>query len=170
MIKRLFRKLFPLHAAKRGGLIIGKNVSFSSKRSVIFGTEPYLISIGDNVRISGKVAFITHDGGTWSFRYKEGFRDVFKYGRISVGDYTFIGYNATILPGVTIGKNCVIGAGSVVTKDIPDGSVVAGVPAKFICSTDEYANKIIKLMPRDVDWDNYRKNKKNEVLKHYSKK
>lgn len=44
----------------------------------------------------------------------------------------WIGAGATILPGVTVGKNAIVGAGSVVTKNVPDNAVVAGVPAKYI--------------------------------------
>jgi len=52
-------------------------------------------------------------------------------GRCKIGDLTFIGTGAIILPGVKIGNNCIIAAGSVVTKDVPDYSLVAGVPAVF---------------------------------------
>lgn len=51
---------------------------------------------------------------------------------ITVGDSCWFGANCSIMPGVTIGKGCVIAAGSVVTKDVPDNSLVAGVPAKVI--------------------------------------
>ncbi len=50
---------------------------------------------------------------------------------VEIGDCTFIGANSTIMMGVKIGKCCIIGAGAVVTKDVPDYSVVAGVPAKI---------------------------------------
>ena len=55
-------------------------------------------------------------------------------GRVDVSSYTHIGANATILPDIKIGKNSIIGAGSVVTKDVPDNVVVLGVPAKIIKS------------------------------------
>jgi acetyltransferase-like isoleucine patch superfamily enzyme len=51
---------------------------------------------------------------------------------IVINDDVWIGANAVILPGVTIGSHCVVAAGAVVTKDIPDGCIVAGVPAKII--------------------------------------
>lgn len=60
---------------------------------------------------------------------------------IKVGDNTFIGTSVVIMPGVTIGNNCVIGAGSVVTKSVPDFACVAGVLAKYICSIYEYSDK-----------------------------
>ena len=53
-------------------------------------------------------------------------------GLVKVGDCTTIGSNATVLPRVTIGRNCFIGAGAVVTHDVPDDAIVAGVPAKVI--------------------------------------
>ena len=56
-------------------------------------------------------------------------------------DNVFIGLGSIIMPNVRIGENCIIGAGSVVTKDVPNNTVVAGVPAKKICSFDDYMKK-----------------------------
>lgn len=53
-------------------------------------------------------------------------------GQVVIGDDVWIGANAVVLPNVSIGRHCVIAAGAVVTKDVPDGCVVAGVPAKII--------------------------------------
>ncbi len=53
-------------------------------------------------------------------------------GRSHIGSYSQIGSNATILPDITIGRNVIVGAGSVVTKNVPDNSVVVGIPAKVI--------------------------------------
>lgn len=63
---------------------------------------------------------------------------------ITIGNDVYIGNNVIILPGVEIGNNVIIGAGAVITKNIPNNSVVAGVPAKVIKSTDEYFEKIKK--------------------------
>ena len=167
MIRRLLNKLFPFKMAMRNGMKVGKGVSLASKHSVVFGTEPYLIEIKDHVRLSGNVCFLTHDGGTWAFRHKDEYKDIFKYGRIIIGENSFLGYGCTVLPGVTIGKNCVIGAGSVVTKDVPDDMVVAGVPAKIICTTEEYAEKCKNNMPSGIDLNQYYRDKKKELQKHY---
>ncbi|MEZ3485540.1 MAG: hypothetical protein K1W22_02795 [Lachnospiraceae bacterium] len=51
---------------------------------------------------------------------------------IHIGKNVWIGANATILAGVSIGENAVVAAGAVVTKDVPDGVVVGGIPAKII--------------------------------------
>lgn len=60
------------------------------------------------------------------------------FGKVKIGNYVYIGTNALIMPGVTIGDNSLIGAGSVVTKSVPPRMVVAGNPAKVICTIDEY--------------------------------
>lgn len=98
--------------------------------------------MGNNVHITDGVKFITHDGGTLLYRNHIPDLEITK--PISVGNDVYIGNNVIILPGVTIGNNVVIGAGAVVTKDIPDNSVVAGVPAKRIKSADDYLEKLKK--------------------------
>src|ERR1700733_9360588 len=106
-----------------------------------FGSEPYLISIGRHVTVSTRVTFINHDGGTWVFRDIEKYREVIKYGRIVIHDNCFIGSGATIMPGVSIGPNSVVAANSVVTGDVAPDSVVGGIPARFLMSVAEYAEK-----------------------------
>ena len=59
------------------------------------------------------------------------------YGNIVLSDNVWIGANSTIIGGITIGKNAVVSAGSVVTKDIPPNTVVGGVPAKVIKTFDD---------------------------------
>ena len=59
-------------------------------------------------------------------------RDIIEKAPVNIGNNTFIGANAVVLMGVNIGECCVVGAGAVVTKDIPDFTVVAGVPAKLV--------------------------------------
>lgn len=122
-----------------GEPILGCNCEIYPK--VSFGSEPYLITIGDNVRVTNGVAFITHDGGLWVLRNTGQLKNADSFGRIEVGNNVHIGINATILPGVTIGDNVVIGVGSVVTKDIPSNSVAAGIPARVIETLDDYYNK-----------------------------
>lgn len=158
-LKRLFIKIIgEFRYAKKKGLRVGKNVSVMG--GVNFGSEPYLITISDNVRISYDVCFITHDGGTFSFRYKEKYKNVTSFGKIFVGSHTFIGARAIIMPGVRIGSNCVIGAGSIVTKSIPDNSIVVGIPGKIIGTCDEYAERKLNSMPNDWDAQQYKANKK----------
>ena len=131
-----------------------------------FGSEPYLISIGRHVTISARVAFITHDGATCVFRDQEEYRHVIKYGRIVIHDNCFIGHGSTIMPGVSIGPNSVVGAHSVVTKDVPANTVVGGVPARQLMSTDEYARNALAKTPA-YDSEAYRRNKVAELVRLY---
>ena len=142
--KRWF-KLIPvnihLNKAKRRGLTIGKNFVIYSR--IDFGSEPYLISIGDNVRLSIGCMFVTHDGGTWVLNNFDGKkRDVF--GKIIIGNNVHIGPYTIIMPGVKIGDNVVIGCSSLVTRDIPSNSVAFGSPAKVFETIDEYRQKTEK--------------------------
>jgi acetyltransferase-like isoleucine patch superfamily enzyme len=95
-----------------------------------WGREPFLISIGNNVTVTAGTKFITHDGSAWLMRDYKGRR--FVYQPIKIGNNVFIGSDTLILPGVIIEDNVIVAAGSVVTKSIPSGVVVAGTPAKII--------------------------------------
>jgi acetyltransferase-like isoleucine patch superfamily enzyme len=124
---------------RKQGAQIGENC-FIAVRS--FGTEPYLIKIGNHVVISVGVELHTHDGGTWIFR--KDMPDLRMYGPIVVGDNCLIGINAQILPNVTIGSNSIVGAGSVVISDVPPNSIVMGIPARVFGSVDKYKEKCIE--------------------------
>ncbi len=126
-------------SAVRRGLRLGRDVRIIGKPD--FGSEPYLVEIGDHVTISAHVTFVTHDGGTWVFRHLPEYAGLQRFGRIKIGNNCFVGARAIILPDVSIGDDCVIGAGSVVTRSVPGGSVVAGVPARFVCSYDDYVRR-----------------------------
>lgn len=132
-----------LDSYKKKGLKVGNGCSFVSP-GPNFGSEPYLIEIGNNTTVSFDVAFVTHDAGTRVLRNlaeTEEEKQTVIYGKIKVGNNCFIGCRSTILPGVKIGDNVIIGAGSIVNRDIPSNSVAAGVPCKVICSLDEYKKK-----------------------------
>lgn len=104
-----------------------------------WSTEPWIITLGNNVHITGGVKFLTHDGGTLLFRKQIPDLEITK--PITIGDDVYIGNNVLILPGVNIGNKVIIGAGAVVSHDIPDNSVAVGVPARVIKTADEYLEK-----------------------------
>jgi hypothetical protein len=92
------------------------------------------------VTVTSGVRFVTHDGGVWVFR--DALPDIDVIAPIVVGNNVFIGINSVILPGVTIGDDCVIGAGSVVNRDVPRGTVAAGVPARALGPIERYREKV----------------------------
>lgn len=101
-----------------------------------FGSEPFLIKIGSRVTITSGVQILTHDGSAWLF-HERGKR-FYKYAPVIIGDDVFIGVNSIIMPGVSVGSRVIVGAGSVVTKDVPDNTVVAGNPAKAISTFSSF--------------------------------
>lgn len=139
VLRFIHTKIDPLGYARSVGVKMGHNVHFYGMKPSMFSTEPWLITIGDNVFITADVQFVTHDGGTLILRKEV--PDLELTGPISVGNDVYIGIRTIILPGAKIGNRCIIGAGSVVTGEIPDNSVAAGVPARVLKSTDEYLKK-----------------------------
>jgi acetyltransferase-like isoleucine patch superfamily enzyme len=121
------------------GVKVGRGARFTG--TIHFGSEPYLITIGQHVTLADRVTFHTHDGGVWILRHR--YESINIYARILIGDNVFIGSNVIILPGVTVGSNVIIGAGSVVTKSIPANSVFAGNPARFIRTIEEYEERAL---------------------------
>ena len=121
------------------GMKVGKN--FNRLHGVILDPgHCWLIEIGDNVTMAPRVHILCHDASTKVFLGQT------KIGRVTIGNNVFIGAESVILPGVTIGNNVVIGANSTITHDIPDNMVVAGSPARVLCTLDEYLAKEKKHM------------------------
>lgn len=116
------------------GMTVGKN--FKRLNGVILDPgHCWLIEIGDNVTLAPRVHILCHDASTKQFL---GYT---KIGRVNIGNNVFIGAETVVLPGVTIGDNVIVGANSTVTHDIPDNTVVAGSPARVICSLEQYVDK-----------------------------
>lgn len=140
----------------------GENVFFQPR---IIPSDPDLISLHNNIIITSNVTFVNHDifylglnklgKGTFTYDQKP----------IEIFDNVFIGCNTTILGGVKIGPNAVIGAGSVITKDVPPNSVVAGNPAKVIETFNEFIEKKLKdeknhSNNKDIVWKLFREKNK----------
>lgn len=144
IIKAFFGKVYsyvsPIAYARHIGVQIGDNCRLTGNPN--WGSEPWLITIGNDVLITQNVTFLTHDGSIHTMkRLGKEFDSLIKYGRIKICDGCTIGNGATILPNVCIHENSIIAAGAVVTKDVPEGSVVGGIPAKII--GDVYSTAIV---------------------------
>jgi len=109
------------------GVHIG-NDSFIGRRVTLDHSYPDYIYIGDNISLAGNNFILTHSN---PYSHFENIFDSF-VAPVVINDGAWISVGAMILPGVTIGRNSVIAAGAVVTKDIPDNVVAGGVPAKVI--------------------------------------
>ncbi len=125
----------------------GENSSMSSRKIPLY---PELISIGNNVRLAANVTLITHDmihamlnnRNNVDFQKRGETADYKEYmGCIKIDDNVFVGANSTILADVYIGSNTIIGACSLVNKDLEGGFVYAGVPVRKICTFDEFVSK-----------------------------
>lgn len=115
-----------------------------------FGSEPFLIEIGNKVTITAGVRLLTHNGSTWLIEDSAKGRR-YDHRPIKIGSHVFIGIDSIICPGVCIEDRVIIGAGSVVTKSIPANSVVAGVPARIIGSYDKYEQEALTNFVSDKD-------------------
>jgi acetyltransferase-like isoleucine patch superfamily enzyme len=112
-------------------LRIGDNVNIEQNVHLICHSR---LTIGNDVSITGHCAIVdvTHPYADVHDPMKIGNRILDEDSFVEIGDGCFLGFGALIMPNVRIGKYCVIGAHSVVTKDVPDYSVVAGNPAKIV--------------------------------------
>lgn len=123
------------------GCEIGNNVFFLSPQTTcIDTTRPWLVTIGNNCTFLENFLLLTHD------RVSRCFGNVYheflpSSGPVTIGNNVYFTRNCTVLKGVTIGDNCIIGFGSVVTKNIPANSVAVGAPARVICTLEEYYEK-----------------------------
>jgi acetyltransferase-like isoleucine patch superfamily enzyme len=131
----------PVRYARRLGVRVGRDCRLLGVTRGTFGSEPYLVQLGDHVTITAGVHFVTHDGGVWVLRAE--YPDLEVVGRVTVGDNVFVGLGATLLPGTRVGRDVVIGAGSVVSGTIPPGTVAVGVPARPVRTLADYRERVL---------------------------
>lgn len=123
---------------RKKGIVVGDDCFFQSpKTAVVDITRPLLVEIGNHCYFLENFTLLTHDNVSKVFGpIKHDF--IPSSGKVIIGNNVYFTRNCTVLKGVTIGDNCIIGYGSTVLKPIPSNSVVAGTPAKVICTIDEY--------------------------------
>lgn len=142
--------------AEKAGVVFGENNSFAS--CFWSSAEPYLIKIGSNCQITADVKIFTHGGSKVACTIYPKF-DCF--GKVEIGDNVYIGNNSLIMPGVTIGSDVLIAAGSVVCHSVPSGVVVGGNPARIICRVEEY---IERNKPYNLDTKGLSRREKKKVI------
>lgn len=149
LIQLLLMKLrgeIPTERYIKTGMKVGTNFQRMQNCHMDY-SHCWLIEIGNDVTFAPNVKLIAHDASTKAICGKV------KVGRIRIGNNVFIGNSVIILPGITVGNNVVIGSGSVVTKDIPSNSVFGGNPCQFICSYDDYSEKISSQFLQNPNFD-----------------
>lgn len=137
VVRNIYRRWFrpdPLDRLKGLGLRTGRNFQLQPG-ATIDKNHCWHISIGDDVTIAPNAYILAHDAST---KMHLGYTRI---GKVDIGDRVFIGAAAIVLPGVRIGNNVVIGAGSVVSQDIPDNVVACGNPARALGATDEWIDE-----------------------------
>lgn len=145
-IKKVFMLIFGksdtwINYYRKKGIKIGEGtIIFDPRHFNLDISRPELIEIGKHVFLHRGTTIMTHDWASWCF-VNQCNDFIPSHGKIKIGNNVWLGQNVSILKGVTIGDNVIIGFGSVVTKSIPSNSVAAGAPAKVICSFDTYYNK-----------------------------
>ena len=153
IIKKVFRRLDcfwwlqvkkkPVEYARKLGVTIGEGCQILDNPLMVFGSEPWLIKLGDNVDITGGVRFLNHEGGMWCARVlRPELKNYDLFRPTRIGNNVMVGFRSLIMPGVTIGDNVIIAGHAVVTKDVPDGVVVAGIPAKQISTVEKFVNNL----------------------------
>ena len=126
---------------RNSGVHIGeKTIVYAPRHTSIDIQKPHLISIGSYCKITTGVIILAHDYSISVARRVFG-EFIGGTAPTRIGDNCFLGMNSIILPGTTIGNNCIVGAGSVVGGKYPDNVVIAGNPARVVCTLDEYYQK-----------------------------
>ena len=151
IIKRIIHKVEHARALKssdnyiaylrKQGITIGSNCWFQKPETItVDNTRPLLVEIGNNCRFLQNFTLLTHDGTAKVFGliWHEFLPSS---GKVTIGNNVYFARNCSVLKGVTIGDNCIVGYGSTVTHDIPSNSVAVGTPAKVVCTIEEYYEK-----------------------------
>lgn len=165
ILNRGGEQLTPVEQCRNRGVKIGENVDLvNAQIDYCFG---HLITIGNNVTITNST-ILSHDAST---KKVLGYS---KIGCVDIGDDVFIGFGCVVLPGVKIGNKVIVGAGTVVSKDVPDNVVIVGNPYRIIDTYDNYMKKNKNSMDNgpvsDIVFFEKTENDWNELIEELRKK
>lgn len=154
-----------LKLAKR--LLLGQEIrknyelgNIKHHNTIIDSLTPNLVTIGDGFISAPGSRILTHDASLF-MKY-----NVYKLGRVRIGNDVFLGANSIVMPGVTIGDGAIVGAGAVVTKNVEAGVVVAGVPATKLCTVQEYYDRVKGMKSTIVAPSSFDKVREGKRLTH----
>jgi acetyltransferase-like isoleucine patch superfamily enzyme len=116
---------------------IGQNCSINLGANI---TDPAYVRLGNNVSLSD-CTLLGHDGSVAVLNNAYNVK-IDSVGKVDIKDNVFIGHGAIVMPGVTIGPNSIVGAGAVVTKDVKEGDIVGGIPARPISRMDDLVRRL----------------------------
>ncbi len=135
-------------ATKRGKWLKNHNILAACGDNVRYQIRkvplcPKLIKLGNNVNVSTGASFMVHDALHLIYNCMPDKKTELKeYANpIEIGDNVFIGAHVIIMGGVKVGSNVIIAAGAIVTKDLDDGGIYAGIPAKRIGNIEDFWKK-----------------------------
>ncbi|HAO07850.1 MAG TPA: acetyltransferase [Chryseobacterium sp.] len=157
-----FGKFFGLieQSSNSQSQILYKIGNVKNRNTNVDGLIPQAVKIGDNFISSVNTYIVAHDASLYNHIRKH------RIEKVEIGDNVFLGLGSIVLPGVKIGNGAIIGAGAVVTKDVDSYTVVAGNPAKFMCTVDEYIKKCEErgvLFDTPISFEKYYKNSLSKV-------
>lgn len=150
MIKELAKRIIYPHAhsseafadyLRRRGVEVGEGCYFFDAQTINVDLQrPHMLRFGKYVKVTGYVHILCHDYSR-SVVLQSGGSHFGEARETVIGDNVFIGTHSIVLMGSHIGADSIIGAGAVVSGTWPEGSVIAGNPARLVCTLDEFAEK-----------------------------
>ena len=164
-------ELIRLRGGKVGeGVFIGKGV-------LIDYDYAFLLDIGEGAVISARSIIELHD----SCIPNVSGHGKLKIGKVKIGVRAYIGVNSALMPGIHIGDQAIVGACSLVNRDIPSREVWAGNPIRFLCTVDELTQKRInvesssigyfdwigEIEKKELNYELYKKNFIDQVRRHF---
>ncbi|WP_270404687.1 acyltransferase [Candidatus Collinsella stercoripullorum] len=150
MIKDLVKRILYPHThssevfasyLRSRGIEVGEGCFFFDARTINIDLQrPHMLQFGNYVKVTGYVHILCHDYSR-SVILQSGGGHFGEARKTVIGDNVFIGAHSIILMGANIGANSIVGAGAVVSGTWPEGSVIAGNPARLVCTLEEFAAK-----------------------------